>query len=547
MPKRIDNMEINVLQLHKKDVEVFDKIEDKVSINTTNGTLAVSDGATQGFCSGIWADVVTTEFTGAPVFSADNFCNLTLKNSVAKYSHRIDSLPVNENKVFARLLDEKKKDGGYSTFVGLQFFKERHVKVLCVGDSNLFYVVNRSIQSVPSASLEELNNSSTFINSRHVIEDKVDRSIVKAFQLNVSNGGEMFIVTDAIARYLFKNPDQFATLQTIDCFENLLAFAEERWAAGTLEQDDLTIVKIRIDADPVMAVRYSIPPDGFRFGTVAPLSPEPSQSRPQQVVAAPDNEKIIADLRSELLGVKKNTGEEIVALKKDLKNLSGQYALQANRTKSLMIVCAILLASIFVFIYLYVGEKNEFQAEQEQHKNDLVYKNLELANLRTSRQQAAHSTTRGQAPIVKEQQAVGGTGIDQAGKASATTGGAGSHVNGVLHPRNHSSGTRGQQGQQGVAGAEQKAVGQHAATVKANDQKNGAANAANSRVPSTASTTTANQQTHSTDNGNQQQTNNQSSPNEAPDPKKVEPKKEDPKKSKGDTTIIKPPKKAEKN
>lgn len=279
-------MEIKILQLHKEGVQVFEKIEDKVAFNTVNNTVAISDGATQGFASGIWAGILTDEFVARPTFNPNQFGAFLLKQCSHKFAAYIDNMPVTADKNMARLLDTKKKEGGYATFIGLQIIDNHTCKVICTGDSNLFHLSGSQINALPSNTLEGLNNASGFINSEHIRNDKFDAGVLVNYNFPIVAGDEIYLATDAVSRYLFKNISEIKDIGNIDHFEQLLSFAESRWKKGSLEKDDLTLVKISFK-QPATTVQAQIkPPADFIFEVE---TPQMSSYQPKEAIAVPIN------------------------------------------------------------------------------------------------------------------------------------------------------------------------------------------------------------------------------------------------------------------
>lgn len=55
-------MKIKTLQIHKRSVSGFSDIQDKYCYSEEKGVIAISDGATQGFKSEIWAEMLVNNF-----------------------------------------------------------------------------------------------------------------------------------------------------------------------------------------------------------------------------------------------------------------------------------------------------------------------------------------------------------------------------------------------------------------------------------------------------------------------------------------------------
>ena len=55
-------MNVKIFQLHKRSVYEYSSIQDKYSFNASQGVFAIADGATQGYKSEIWANLLVDNF-----------------------------------------------------------------------------------------------------------------------------------------------------------------------------------------------------------------------------------------------------------------------------------------------------------------------------------------------------------------------------------------------------------------------------------------------------------------------------------------------------
>ena len=88
-------MSFKVISIHKEESLTYDKIQDKYSIY--NNKFCVSDGTTQGYDSGKFAEILSDNFIGNKIRNKDDFFKISLKTSkpltiegkrIWKQSHR---------------------------------------------------------------------------------------------------------------------------------------------------------------------------------------------------------------------------------------------------------------------------------------------------------------------------------------------------------------------------------------------------------------------------------------------------------------------------
>jgi hypothetical protein len=270
-------MEIKIIQLHKKAAGTFDNIEDKVGFNPDNRSFAIADGATQSFQSGFWADLLVSEFIANPVFNKESFCTGILQKCLPEFEAWSSSVPAPTNKSIAMLDKEQRKEGASATFLGVRISENGACKILSCGDC----VLIRSTPGIkpdyffPFTDLDALNANTAFLSSRRVAEHKFETSLLSTEELYVDDQDELYLLTDALARFAFKNETALRQLGSMDSFRQLLTFAEHHWANGVLDNDDLTYVRISRVRERGAHVQKISPYNGFSFNSIEPPLPPP--------------------------------------------------------------------------------------------------------------------------------------------------------------------------------------------------------------------------------------------------------------------------------
>lgn len=271
-------MLIKIMQLHKKSVNSFDEIEDKYSINENNKAIAISDGASQGYQSNLWARILTDKFVDNPVFDPLVFYQKILIPANEEFQKKIKNIPELPNKTYALLDKEKRKKGAFATFLGIKIFGNGECKAIACGDSSLivFPLIEKGVSSINH--FPEYNESvNTFIHSYKIQDKTFDVECLKIKNFKLEPGDDIYMITDAINRFLIQKLkkgyksyiNELLLLDNIKSFDGFLAFAENNWETGALEQDDLTVLAInKLNFNSYIADKYEIlPPSNFSYNS----------------------------------------------------------------------------------------------------------------------------------------------------------------------------------------------------------------------------------------------------------------------------------------
>ena len=142
-------MSLKIFSIHKKESISFQNTQDKYAFSKDLSTLALSDGATQAYESGLWAEILVSSYIIAPTNKSPIFLNLLLK-AANRFNREVrQSDLASQNKAIEGLLDKLQDKGAYCTFVGVEI-RNDVAKVASYGDSVLFHFrKNRLINSVP--------------------------------------------------------------------------------------------------------------------------------------------------------------------------------------------------------------------------------------------------------------------------------------------------------------------------------------------------------------------------------------------------------------
>lgn len=254
-------MGITILQLHKRSSYEFKYIQDKLSINLQNKTIAVADGTTQSFNSEVWADIITKAFTEKSAFKVEQIIEL-FSNKVPEFkSYNYD---FSNNPAKASLEKAKQAIGGTATFLGLKFNDVNSIDVISCGDTNLFLFNDKNkYTAFPFSDIESLDRNNNFINTEQLLLSKIDETYFKYKTIPLEPNDVLILATDALSRLILKNPKIIYELLLVNNFDALLEFCQNFWDAKELQEDDITAVIIPVsEMDKVNIVE---PPAHFFF------------------------------------------------------------------------------------------------------------------------------------------------------------------------------------------------------------------------------------------------------------------------------------------
>ena len=136
-------MFVKVLQLHKRDSYEYRFIQDKYSINLKQKVVSIADGTTQSYDSGYWANLLCEHFTNNPKFQTSTLVK-EFKEKAIKVKNR--DVQFSPNPAKAALERDKLKKGSTSTFLGIQIKNKDTLRVVSLGDSNIFILNDNRIK-----------------------------------------------------------------------------------------------------------------------------------------------------------------------------------------------------------------------------------------------------------------------------------------------------------------------------------------------------------------------------------------------------------------
>ena len=255
-------MKIKTLQIHKRSVNGFSDIQDKYYYNREKGVFAISDGATQGFKSEIWAEMLVNNFVQNPEFEIEKFLI-----DLEKYAQDVSEIEFEPNPNPAlRMLELRKiADGSYATFMGIEV-REDTLRYVSSGDVCGFVKITDGLQSFPFSNVEELDKDKGFLSTTRLLNHQVKPEQFRSGKLSIKENDKIILMTDAVARLTLRDNNIIDKILHLEDFESFKDYIISEWEAKRLEEDDITICVIEPNAKSEEQNIH--PPKDFSFPKV---------------------------------------------------------------------------------------------------------------------------------------------------------------------------------------------------------------------------------------------------------------------------------------
>ena len=321
-------MRVRSFQIQKKSTEIFDNCQDKIHLDLNEKKFAVADGATQGFKSEVWADEISKSFVQSN--------SVDFVSGLKSLAESFNSLPLdNETGPMAFLEKKKKERGGNTAILGAKVNEEEEaIEFLAVGDSCAFMFCKGEISSWPFKNLDELNQCQASINSKQILEENYSLD-VRVEKIKYAKLDEVWICSDALARFILKDLSILGRLKSLANFEGFYEFCLENWENNSLEHDDISFLRIETKGENEY-LRFE-PPEGFFF--------EQPKAPGYSISSQTENEEEIEN--------DEKMREQLEILTSEIRDLKSQLKRNLRLT-----ICAITILSVGFILYETNALKN---------------------------------------------------------------------------------------------------------------------------------------------------------------------------------------------
>lgn len=337
-------MNIKTFQIHKRSSYIFKDIQDKYSINQLDNVYAVSDGATQGFMSQIWAEQLTNNFISNPTFDISsliiNFTNLA-------HHFNETEIKLDINPAIKALQLRKKQEGASATFIGVKI-ENKTLSYVSSGDVCGCILSKDKVIFFPHTSIEDLDKDKGFLNTKKLINNEISEQQFKTDKLSLLDGDYVILMTDAIARFILKNKhflQDFTKINEFDSFKNIII---DLWETKVLEEDDITI--LCIESSHQVSIKEFLAED-LEF-------PKPSSYTAEEYSSISNEGDSFLKLTREVSLLKK----DIYLLKQKIEKqdfLIEQQNKYIQKFKYLVIIIGVFIGLVFYMFYLNLSTRKE--------------------------------------------------------------------------------------------------------------------------------------------------------------------------------------------
>jgi len=239
--------------IYHKQAESFLSCDDNFSVDTRKKRFAISDGASSGFFSKVYSELLVDKYTKG---NFDFFAKTDIESinsdwlNIARYEIEAANNPVTPHRLLVT------RQPGCATFIGLNF-KKKSWNVSALGDSVLFFIskgkdlpeIQISTYSNPSFSFNPdviFNNSPLLANSYNTTW--CEKQTVFSQKLSE---GVFLLMTDATAKWVLKSEtsdinkrfERVLNIKTQNEFEQFVNEIRE----GDAEMDDMTLMIIELN------------------------------------------------------------------------------------------------------------------------------------------------------------------------------------------------------------------------------------------------------------------------------------------------------------
>lgn len=217
--------------------------------NSNVSKIAVADGASEGFFSKTWADILVKNFCRNKYKTFNQYlehCNQDWKEWKQNY---LDERKEN-NRPIQWFEEEGIRRGAFSTFIGIIVNKKRlNYNLIALGDSCLFHIRDNTLfQSYPLIDSDSFNNRPILLSSENSLTQEIQKEIFLKKDINFLGTDKFFLMTDALALWFFKeleignNPIEI--LEAISIQDEFIASIEMNRDNQNLHNDDVTFLSI---------------------------------------------------------------------------------------------------------------------------------------------------------------------------------------------------------------------------------------------------------------------------------------------------------------
>lgn len=211
--------------------------------------VALSDGASEGFFSKIWADILVKNFCRTDLQKFNDYLGQSNKDWKDWKSKYLDER-IQHNRSIQWFEEEGIRRGAFATFIGLIVdYKNLKWKAIAIGDSCFFHFQKSSLlRSFPISNSEAFNNRPILLSSENSLTEEIQRAILVESG-DFVEGDWFLLMTDALSAWFLHEieigDEPFKILEAINTAEEFIQLIETLRDESILNNDDTTLLILR--------------------------------------------------------------------------------------------------------------------------------------------------------------------------------------------------------------------------------------------------------------------------------------------------------------
>ena len=247
-----------------KKTENYSDCVDRYGYNLENNSFAISDGVTNSFYPGIWAELLISNFIDRDT-NLDFNIPIFLESIRKEWFNKVSAI-AECSKKWAVRKNFKERRPGLATFVGLNFSKLDNIfylNAIALGDSFLFYIP----KAVSDSSFDLENDDFLYLSSKSNLEFDNYPDYFSSVGLNKGNiksisrivkQGTYLLMTDALSEWFIKEKTKALDLiNNWDSHEEFINSIDELRTKLLVHNDDSAILIITVEEDNSYNISYT--------------------------------------------------------------------------------------------------------------------------------------------------------------------------------------------------------------------------------------------------------------------------------------------------
>ena len=236
----------------------MENLEDRLGVNTSATRMAVADGMTLSYLSGLFAEAIVQKFISesTPIDTLKDGSAFTSSDVVETWSKQVEQIEAKyEGTDAGWLLQNRKKNTphGDCTLAGIDMSQQGCVTAIAIGDCCIFFLSGdgKLLKTIPNIEVGQFNNAPDYISSTGNIYGKIYTE-----QVPIVAEGYIVLTSDAVAEWFLKNldrrPSGLEQIWQLKDQEEMNIFFDNEYHNHRIKGDDIAIIIIKTDGKQIV-------------------------------------------------------------------------------------------------------------------------------------------------------------------------------------------------------------------------------------------------------------------------------------------------------